>query len=120
MNYRLLCDIFKRGREYGALKQALEAPVYEKRAPFHVSGLTEGAEYIFLASVAEDMASGDSPITLVFSDGKKASSYNIFLRIIHERLVIIQSNRMAAYISYKKTCAFLGICRIAYIKQRKF
>lgn len=82
MNYRLLCDIFKRGREYGALKQALEAPVYEKRAPFHVSGLTEGAEYIFLASVAEDMASGDSPITLVFPDGKKASSFNIFLRSI--------------------------------------
>ncbi len=82
MNYRLLCDIFKRGREYGALKQTLQSPVFGKRAPLHVSGLTEGAEYIFLASISDDLANADTPLILVFPDSKKASSFNVFLKSI--------------------------------------
>ena len=52
MNYRLLCDIFRRNREYTSLTAALTSPAYGKRKPYYVSGLTAGSEHVFLHSLA--------------------------------------------------------------------
>ena len=52
MNYRLLCDIFRRNREYTSLTAALTSPAYGKRKPYYASGLTAGSEHVFLHSLA--------------------------------------------------------------------
>ena len=82
MNYNLLSDIFSRGREFTALRDKLRAPVFEKRNPIYVSGLTEGAEFIFLTSLARDVLDGETPLTLVFPEAKKANSFSSFLQSI--------------------------------------
>ena len=79
MNYSLLCDIFRKNREYTDLTSALKAPFYGKRKPYYVSGLTTGAENVFLQSLAEDFADTSCPIVLVFADEKRASSFRSFL-----------------------------------------
>lgn len=79
MNYKILYDIFSRSREYTALLKELKAPVFEKRRPTYVSGLTEGSEFVFLTSLAKDMSSKEQPLVFVFPDSKKAASFNDFL-----------------------------------------
>lgn len=79
MNYRVLCDIFRRNRDYTALTASLTAPVYGKRKPYTVSGLTDGSQTVFLTSLAEDMGSADSPLVLLFPDERKAASFRDFL-----------------------------------------
>lgn len=76
MNYSLLCDIFRRNREYTSLTAALTSPVYGKRKPYYVSGLTSGSEYVFLTSIAEDMKSKEEPPVIVFSSEKRASAFS--------------------------------------------
>lgn len=75
MNYSLLCDVFRKNREYTSLTAALVAPTAGKRKPFYVSGLTAGSEHVFLQSVSEDLASADEPPVLVFSSEKRASAF---------------------------------------------
>lgn len=82
MNYSLLCDIFRRNRDYSALTESLKSPPYGRVKPFSVSGLTDGSEYIFLTSLAEDFASTDTPPIIVFPDDKKASKFSDFLSSI--------------------------------------
>lgn len=79
MNYRILCDIFRQNRDYTALTAALTAPVYGKRKPYTVSGLTDGSQTIFLLSLAEDFGNADDPLVLLFPDEKKAASFQSFL-----------------------------------------
>ena len=79
MNYSLLCEIFRKNRDYTALTAALTAPVYGRRKPYYVSGLTAGAEYIFLRCLSEDFAAKTEPPVIVFSDEKQAASFCDFL-----------------------------------------
>ncbi len=79
MNYKLLCDLFRRNRDYAALSDALTAPVFGRRKPFFLSGLTDGAEEIFLTAFAEDFASPDAPPVLLFADDRKAAAFRDFL-----------------------------------------
>lgn len=79
MNYSLLCDIFRKNCEYTDLTAALTAPVYGRRKPYYVSGLTTGAEYVFLQSLSEDFSDKACPIVLLFADEKRASSFRSFL-----------------------------------------
>lgn len=79
MNYKLLSNLFRQNREYRALISALEEKRRQPRRLCSLSGLTDGAEYIFLKTLAEDTGSTDSPLFLVFADAKRASSYNDFL-----------------------------------------
>ncbi|MBE6541927.1 MAG: transcription-repair coupling factor [Ruminococcaceae bacterium] len=79
MNYALLCDVFRKNRDYSALTLALKNPPYGRRKPYSVSGLTDGSEYIFLTSLAEDFASVKNTPVLVFADDKKAAKFSEFL-----------------------------------------
>ncbi|MBQ8368589.1 MAG: transcription-repair coupling factor [Clostridia bacterium] len=79
MNYTFLCDIFRKNREYTSLTAAMTARVWEKRKPYYVSGLTDGSEHIFLQCMAEDFASPDNPLVLLFPEEKKASAFRDFL-----------------------------------------
>lgn len=79
MNYRFLCDTFRKNREYIAIREALERPVIGKRKPYYLSGLSDGAETIFLKSLCEDLGNPYSPVVLIFSDEKKAAQYRDFL-----------------------------------------
>ena len=80
MNYSLIRDVFRTNRDHVALVEALRLPAYGKRKPYYVSGLTEGAEYIFHYALASDLADMEYPIVIIFSDEKKASSYSKFLQ----------------------------------------
>ena len=79
MNYRLLCDIFRRNREYTSLTAALTSPAYGKRKPYYVSGLTAGSEHVFLHSLAEDFAAKTFPPVIMFASEKRAASFCEFL-----------------------------------------
>jgi len=79
MNYRVLCDIFRQNRDYTALLDVLSSKITAKRKPYTVSGLTEGSETVFLASLAEDTGNSVSPTVLMFADDKKAASFRDFL-----------------------------------------
>lgn len=79
MNYTILCDIFRQNRDYTALTAALAAPTFERRKPYTVSGLTDGSQTIFLASLAEDFANTTDPIVLLFPEEKRAASFRDFL-----------------------------------------
>lgn len=79
MNYKLLCDIFRRCREYTALTKAINTPIVERRKPFYVNGLTDSAEYIMLTAMCLDMQSTENPVILVFPESKRASSFRDFL-----------------------------------------
>ena len=79
MNYNMICDVFRRNRDYEAVLSVLSYPVTGRRKPYYVSGLTQGAEYIFLRSLAEDAASPTEPLVLVFADEKKALGFKEFL-----------------------------------------
>lgn len=79
MNYNIICDVFRRNRDYEAVLAALSYPLAGRRKPYYVSGLTQGAEYIFLRSLAEDASSPTEPLVLVFADEKKALGFREFL-----------------------------------------
>ncbi len=81
MNYRILSSLFRENREYKAFLSSLA----EKRRvnrPYSLSGLTDGAEYVFLTTLAEDIGRTDSPLFLVYPDAKRASSFAEFLRSV--------------------------------------
>ena len=80
MNYSLLCDIFRKNREYTSLTAVLTAPVYGKRKPYNVSGLTEGAEQVFLQALAEDFSESGFPPIILFPNEKRAASFCEFLK----------------------------------------
>ncbi len=79
MNYTLLCDVFRKNREYTALTAAMTARVYEKRKPYYVSGLTDGSGHIFLQCLAADFSSPDEPLVILFPEEKKAAQFRDFL-----------------------------------------
>ena len=87
MNYNLLCNIFRCTKEYEALCDNIKAKTYGTRTPISVSGLTDGAEYIFLTCLAKDIGKKGTPLTLVFDDAKKASSFSEFLNSVGLRSV---------------------------------
>ncbi len=94
MNYNLLSSVLRQNREYTSLRASLTAPVFERRKPFCISGLTQGAEYIFLRCISEDLSDPDNPIVLIFPDEKRASGF----------------------------CEYLGSCKIkaAYFPSREY
>ena len=79
MNYKLLCDIFRKSGDYISFISALNSTPVGKRKPYLVSGLSDGAEYIYLMTVSADTADANRPLTLVFNDEKKASSFRDLL-----------------------------------------
>ncbi len=81
MNYSVLCGTLRKNRDYGDLLGTLTSPVFGRRKPYYVSGLTEGAEYVFLASLCGDLsgAADSKPTILMFSDEKRAASFRDFL-----------------------------------------
>ncbi|MBQ3859097.1 MAG: transcription-repair coupling factor [Clostridia bacterium] len=79
INYSLLCDLFRLNREYASLCAALAAPVTGRRKPFSASGLSDGAETVFTACVAEDFASANDPPLILFPDEKQAAKARDFL-----------------------------------------
>lgn len=79
MNYKFLCDTFRKNRDYVGLSNALNRPAIGKRKPYYVSGLSNGAEAVFLESLCEDLGSAESPVVLIFADEKKAVRYREFL-----------------------------------------
>ena len=79
MNYRFLCSVFRKTKQYRDLTDALSAPAYGRRYPFSVSGITESAEPVFLLSLSRDVPKKGTPLLLVFDDMKKALSYSDFL-----------------------------------------
>ncbi len=87
MNYNLLCNIFRCTKEYEALCDNIKAKTYGTRTPISVSGLTDGAEYIFLTCLAKDIGKKGTPLTLVFDDAKKASAFSEFLNSVGLRSV---------------------------------
>ena len=95
MNYRLLCDIFRRNREYTSLTAALTSPAYGKRKPYYVSGLTAGSEHVFLQSLAEDFAAKTFPPVIMFASEKRAASFCEFL---------VSCGMRAAYFPSREYC----------------
>ncbi len=91
MNYSLLCDIMRRNREYTALTAALTAPSYGKRKPYNVSGLTVGAEQVFLQALAEDFSDIGFPPIILFPNEKRAVSFCEFLRSCGKRAMYFPS-----------------------------
>jgi len=79
MNYSFLCDVLSKNRDYEGLTSSLRAPVYGRRKPYHVNGLTDGSAYVFLQLLCRDLATADDPLILVFPEEKKASSFRDFL-----------------------------------------
>ncbi|MBQ4354732.1 MAG: transcription-repair coupling factor [Clostridia bacterium] len=79
MNYRFLCSLFRQNRDYAALTDALSAPVFGRRKPYIVSGLTDTSRPVFLASLAEDHRGASSPLVLLFAEDKKAAAERDFL-----------------------------------------
>ena len=75
MNYQILKDIFRRSREYDDLVTVLKQPHRGKHRPYYISGLTEGAERIFLGTFCEDFRDNGDPILLVCADDKTAAGY---------------------------------------------
>ncbi|MBQ9717269.1 MAG: DEAD/DEAH box helicase, partial [Clostridia bacterium] len=78
MNYKFLCDTFRKNREYTGICEALNRPVIGQRKPYYVSGLSDGAEPLFLKSLCEDFGNAYSPVILIFADEKKAVHYRDF------------------------------------------
>lgn len=74
MNTAILQDIFRRSREYTGLVASLRAPHRGKYKPFAVSGLTEGAEALFLETLCTDFQDADDPIVIICADPKKAAA----------------------------------------------
>ncbi len=95
MNYTLLCDILSKNRDYAALISAVKAPVFEKRKPFHVGGLTDGSTPVFLHSLSRDLTDEKKPLVILFPDEKKAASYRDFLLSVGIR---------AAYLPKREYC----------------
>ena len=79
INYSLLTDLFRLNRDYTALTSALTAPVWGRRKPYVVNGLSAGAEHIFTAAFAEDFASSETPPVLLYPDEKRAVKARDFL-----------------------------------------
>ncbi len=79
MNYRILCDIFRKNRDYTALLEILSKKITGKLKPYTVSGLTDGSQTVFLAALSEDLGNRTDPPVLMFADDKKASSFRDFL-----------------------------------------
>jgi len=75
MQYQILKDIFRRNREYENLTAALRQPHRGRYRPYYVSGLSEGAQRIFLGAFCEDFRAAGDPILLICSDDKAAVSY---------------------------------------------
>lgn len=88
MNYTILKDIFRRSREYGELVQTLQMPHRGRHKPYYVSGLTEGAERIFLGTFCEDFRDNGDPILLVCTDDKAASGYRDLLQAMGIRAAL--------------------------------
>ncbi len=79
MNYSFLTSIFRRNREYADLIRAVSAPVWGKRKPFFLSGLSEGAADVFLSALAEDLSTPDGPPVFLFPDDRSAVAFRDFL-----------------------------------------
>lgn len=54
MNTAILQNIFRRSREYTGLVGSLRTPQRGRYKPYAVSGLTEGAEALFLETLCTD------------------------------------------------------------------
>jgi len=80
MNYQILKDIFRRSREYDDLVNTLNMPHRGRYKPYYVSGLTEGAERIFLGTFCEDFRDTGDPILLICTDDKTAAGYRNVLQ----------------------------------------
>jgi len=80
MNYQILKEIFRRSREYDDLVNVLKQPHRGKYRPYYVSGLTEGAERIFLGAFCEDFRDTGDPLLLVCTDDKAAAGYRNLLQ----------------------------------------
>lgn len=73
MNTAILQNIFRRSREYTGLVGSLRTPQRGRYKPYAVSGLTEGAEALFLETLCTDFRDADDPIIIVCADPKKAA-----------------------------------------------
>ena len=125
MNYRVLCDIFKQNRDYTALTEVLQSKVVGKRKPYTVSGLTEGSQTVFLASLAEDTGSAESPTVIIFADDKKAASFKDFLLSIGEKAAYFPareycfSNITSSHETEgERLCTLASLCGITPIENR--
>ncbi|MBR4959615.1 MAG: hypothetical protein IKY52_01820 [Clostridia bacterium] len=74
MNYEILKSIFRRSREYDDLVTVLRQPHRGRYRPYYVSGLTEGAQRIFLGTFCEDFRDCGDPVLLVCTDDKEAAA----------------------------------------------
>ncbi len=88
MNYPVLKQIFRRSREYDDLVNVLRQPHRGRYRPYYVSGLTEGAERIFLGTFCEDFRDNGDPILLVCTDDKAAAGYRDVLRAMGIRAAL--------------------------------
>ncbi len=88
MNYQVLKDIFRRSREYDDLVTVLKQPHRGKHRPYYISGLTEGAERIFLGTFCEDFRDNGDPILLVCADDKTAAGYRDVLLAMGSRAAL--------------------------------
>ncbi len=97
MNYSLLRDIFSGNRDYISLCEALRLPVYGKRKPYYVSGLTESAKYIFHYALSCDIPQDNMPLVIIFPDDKKAAAYSDFLQSEGVRAAFFPSREYCFY-----------------------
>ena len=88
MNYQILKNIFRRSREYDDLVNTLNMPHRGKYKPYYVSGLTEGAERIFLGTFCEDFRDSGDPILLICTDDKTAAGYRNILQAMGIRAAL--------------------------------
>ena len=92
MNYHILCDIFRKNRDYSALTDILSSKLTGKLKPFTVSGLTDTSQTVFLTALAEDLANGNNPPVFMFADDKKAASFRDFLLSIGILIVALDKD----------------------------
>ncbi len=74
MNTAILQDICRRSREYTGLVASLRTPQRGRYKPYAVSGLTEGAEALFLETLCTDFRDADDPTVIICADPKKAAA----------------------------------------------
>ncbi len=79
MNYTLLMEMFRKNREYVGLRDWVASPLYGKKRPAAVHGLTDSAEMMMLSAFCEDFRDDDMPVLLVFQDEKRARNTREFL-----------------------------------------
>ena len=73
MNYKLLTDLFRSGREYGNMVSAIRKALQSGRhRPVTVTGLSDGAADVFLPALVEDFA--DMCILILTPEEKDAAA----------------------------------------------